>query len=92
MNYYLQFLYLIISHIYCKEDLKLFHEIPSEEARNNFDSFPLVSKTIRETDWCKGVEEVEEVREVNNKLYKKEYLLDNTQTRHIVDPSGGPGG
>ena len=39
-----------------------------------------------------GVEEIQEVREVGGLLYRKEYLLDKTQTTHVQDPDGGPGG
>ena len=39
-----------------------------------------------------GVEEIQEVREVEGLLYRKEYLLDKTQTTHVQDPDGGPGG
>ena len=39
-----------------------------------------------------GVEEIQEVREVWGVLYRKEYLLDKTQTTHVQDPDGGPGG
>ena len=87
----LQFSFLF-SQAFCKDQAKHFTDIPSEEDRNNFGSFPLVSRAVRQADWCEGVGEVEEVREVEGKLYRREYLLDNTQTRHILDSTGGPGG
>ena len=32
--------------------VKIFHDIPSEEDRSNFDSFPLRSRTVGDLDWC----------------------------------------
>ena len=69
-----------------------FSEIPSGEDRDKFDSFPLVTRTVKEAAWCDGVQEVKEIREVGGSLYSKEFLLDNTQTRHVIDPQGGHGG
>ena len=83
---------LLFSPVFCQDQVKQFTDIPSAEDRARFASFPLVSSTVRQADWCEGVEEVEEVREVEGKLYTKQYLLDKTQTRHIVDSTGGPGG
>ena len=80
---------LLFSPVFCQDQVKQFTDIPSAEDRARFASFPLVSSTVRQADWCEGVEEV---REVEGKLYSKQYLLDKTQTRHIVDSTGGPGG
>ena len=88
---YLQ-LSLLFSQAFSEDQVKQFTDIPSEEDRNNFGSLPLVSRTVRRADWCEGVEEAEEVREVEGQLYRKEYLIDNTQTRQVVDSTGGPGG
>ena len=88
---YLQ-LSLLFSQAFSEDQVKQFTDIPSEEDRNNFGSLPLVSRTVRQADWCEGVEEAEEVREVEGQLYRKEYLIDNTQTRQVVDSTGGPGG
>ena len=83
---------VLFSQSFCEDQVKQFTDIPSEEDRNNFGSLPLVSRTVRRADWCEGVEEAEEVREVEGQLYRKEYLIDNTQTRQVVDSTGGPGG
>ena len=50
MNIYLTFC-LLVSYTSCEEEMKLFADIPSPEDRSNFDSFPLVSRTVREIDW-----------------------------------------
>ena len=44
---------LLFPSIISIKDIKLFSDLPSEDLRKNFDSFPLVSRTVQEIDWCK---------------------------------------
>ena len=49
---YLEFC-LIFSSIIYVQVIRLFNDLPSEDLKRNFDSFPLVSRTVQEIDWCK---------------------------------------
>ena len=44
---------LLFSIIICVQNKKLFDELPSEDLKRNFDTFPLISRTVQEIDWCK---------------------------------------
>lgn len=80
---------LLSSLVFCQaETTRLFSDIPSQADRARFDSFPLVSRTVREASWCEGVQEVAEVRQVGGQTFTKEFLLDNTHTRQIKGPDG----
>ena len=83
---------LLVSYTSCEEEMKLFADIPSSEDRSDFDSFPLVSRTVREIDWCPGVEEVEEVREVEQELYKKVTVSEHVTAQHVTDRNSGAEG
>ena len=43
----------MFSFIMCAQGVKLFNDLPSEDLKRNFDSFPLASRTVQEIDWCK---------------------------------------
>ena len=51
MNIYLQ-LCLMVSCSTRGQQIRLFNDIPSQEDKSNFDSFPLVSRTVKEIVWC----------------------------------------
>ena len=36
-----------------QQEPKLFNDLPSDDLKIKFDSFPLVSRTVQEIDWCK---------------------------------------
>ena len=52
MFYYLKFFFLISSSVSVREP-KLYNDLPSDDLKMNFDSFPLLSRTVQEIDWCK---------------------------------------
>ena len=52
MSRYLSYCLLFPSFISIK-DIKLFSDLPSDDLRKNFDSFPLMSRIVQEIAWCK---------------------------------------
>ena len=40
-------------------------------------AFPLVSRINRDSEWCEGVREVEEIRQVDGQLVRKLIFMDN---------------
>ena len=54
MKTYFHFVYfsLLPPSMWCQGDIQQYTEIPSSEDRDNFDSFPLLERTVREADWC----------------------------------------
>ena len=106
MNIYLQ-ICLLISCFSDGQQIKLFNDIPSQEDKSNFDSFPLVSRTVKEIVWCeveypipyksfdlclKGVEEIDEVREVEGELYSKVTVTERITKQHVTDYNSGAEG
>ena len=102
---------LLFSSIISIQDIKLLNELPSEDLRENFDSFPLVSRTVQESDWCKvsqkysvrdlacsvisgcqGVDQIDEVREVEGELYSKVSVFQHITAKHVRDTNSGAAG
>ena len=64
---YLEFC-LIFSSIIYVQVIRLFNDLPSEDLKRNFDSFPLVSRTVQEIDWCKVSQSVTVESEVGDDM------------------------
>ena len=68
MFYYLKFCLLIFSSVSLRAP-KLYNDLPSDDLKTKFDSFPLVSRTVQEIDWCKVswfVEDAEDEADYND--------------------------
>jgi len=70
------FLLMVNVHLYQGNEIDLFDNILSDEVKEEFDKYPLIRKVSRPSEWCEGVQEVEEVREIDGVHYSKTSFID----------------
>ena len=80
---------LLLSSTSCSSQTKLLDDLQSDEDKNNFDSFPLVSRTVTQLEECEGVSEVSEVRDVRGELVSKLSLLEHIEATPVTDTLSG---
>ena len=97
--------FVVLKTVFCENDIHEFMKL-SEDLQSNFDNFKIVSRQESKSEWCKvdmelflslinacdiqDVMEVEEIRDINGKHYRKMYLIDTeVDQRIVVDKNSG---